>query len=341
MPIVKPITSYLLSSCKSVKNTFLLPLLVLAISFVGCQQTELTATEPVNVTVAGATAMQPVLVALTAAFNQQHPQVFFDIIGGDSTTGEERVRTGQVQLAASTLISPTVPSFLNAVDSRQQLVRTPLGLDGLVIIVNQRNPIDNLTLLQLQELYSGRTWNWQTLTDIDLMVANADEDEGADGTVLLVAREDGSGSRKLFDERVMGSVPLALTAVVMPTSGDVVDYVAQHPAAIGYVSRAYVMEQLSLFDDTIADDPVTDENQPSVSENNPSPESTTSVPIRLVAVEGKLPTTEALRSQSYFLIQPLYLVSNGQPRGWPRQFIDFALSPAGQAIVARYHLPIR
>ena len=61
----------------------------------------------------------------------------------------------------------------------------------------------------------------------------------------------------------------------------------------------------------------------------------------LVTIEDQLPTHETLQAQTYFLIQPLYLVTNGQPHDWPKQFIDFALSPAGQAIVANYHLPIR
>jgi phosphate transport system substrate-binding protein len=64
-------------------------------------------------------------------------------------------------------------------------------------------------------------------------------------------------------------------------------------------------------------------------------------PVRVVPVEGQLPTLDALRSQQYPLIQPLYLVSWGETRGWTRQFVDFVLSPAGQAIVARYHLPVR
>ena len=63
--------------------------------------------------------------------------------------------------------------------------------------------------------------------------------------------------------------------------------------------------------------------------------------MQVAALDGVLPSDETVRDQSYPLIQPLYLVTNGPPQGWARQFIDFALSPAGQAIVDRYHTPVR
>ncbi|MCB0064276.1 MAG: phosphate ABC transporter substrate-binding protein [Caldilineaceae bacterium] len=278
-------------------------MLFLLLVVTACQPTKLAATERITITIAGATAMRPVLVDLTKEFSRQHPHLFFDIVGGDSTMGETRVQLGQVDLAASTLISPTAVTTLEPSVQTKALQRIPIGLDGIVLIVHPNNPIADLSLVQTQDLYGGRIWNWQALN-------------GSDEPVLLVVREDGSGTRALFEERVMGETPVALTAVVMPTSEDVVDYVAHHPTAIGYVSRAYVIDQLTQ------------------STSEPPP-------IRVVSLEGQLPTAETLRAQTYFLIQPLYLVSSGQPRSWAKQFIDFALSPAGQAIVARYHLPIR
>lgn len=281
-----------------------------------CQSTDVIAKEPVTVTIAGATAMQPVLYALTDEFSRQHPYVFFDIAGGGSTIGEERVWQEQVDLAASTLISPTLPPGGSAVSSAK-LTRIPIGLDGLAIIVHRENRLANITLIELQELYSGRQWNWQAFG-------------GQDAEILLVTREAGSGAHTLFTARVMGQVPIALTAVVMPTSADVVDYVASHPTAIGYVSRAYVVDEL------VVSAPITATATTTTPTAEPKP-----AKVRVVALENQLPTTAALQAQSYHLIQPLYLVSRNRPRDWAKQFIDFALSPRGQAIIARYHLPIR
>jgi phosphate transport system substrate-binding protein len=153
---------------------------------------------------------------------------------------------------------------------------------------------------------------------------------GEAGEVLLVSREDGSGSRILFETRIMGEDRVALTAVVMPTSKDVVEYVAKHPQAVGYVSRAEVAEWIEEGDSTEA---MAVAQASSVAAAAPQ--------IKVLRVEGRLPTRSSLHSQEYALTQPLYLVSPGQPAGRIRQFIDFVLSPAGQVIVGRYDAPIR
>src|SRR5262245_30935508 len=76
---------------------------VLMLWLTACAQTAVATPTPVNVTIAGATAMQPVLYDLTTAYSRRHPNVRFDLRGGGSTVGEERVRSGQVDLGASTL----------------------------------------------------------------------------------------------------------------------------------------------------------------------------------------------------------------------------------------------
>ena len=114
-------------------------------------------------------------------------------------------------------------------------MRVPIGLDGLAVVVHPSNNIAGLSLVQLRDIFAGRLLDWQAL--------------GSDaGEILLVSREDGSGSRILFETRVMSDERVALTAVVMPTSQDVVDYVAKNPHAIGYVSRAEVAEWIAEDD---------------------------------------------------------------------------------------------
>lgn len=304
---------YPLRATRHIAIGFLLfPLLILA----ACEQAAVATPVPTTITIAGATAMQPVLLNLTDAFGHQHPNVLFHVRGGGSTVGEELLLANQVDLAASSLLPATaVTPTLTPTPS--PLVRIPIGLDGLAIVVHPSNPISNVTVLQLRELYSGRLLTWSEL-GVDV------------GEVVLVSREDGSGSRQLFEERVMGDEHVSLTAVVMPTSADVVDYVARSPQAVGYVSRAYVaawLDQNQL---------ATPEAQPTV---NPSTRSTPA--IRVVPLEGALPTSESLHAQRYFLTQPLFLLSHGEPQGWSRQFVDFVLSPAGQEIVAKYHARIR
>jgi phosphate transport system substrate-binding protein len=275
------------------------PLLFTTVILSSCGQAGIVPLEPVNLSIAGSTEMMPLLIELTSAFSDRYPNVIFSIRGGGSTLGESWVSSGQVSLAASTLLTEEEEVPAN-------LLRVPIGWDGIAILVHRSNSIENLTLLQLRNLYSGRALNWQDV--------GGDNDE-----VVLVSREDGSGTRALFEERVMEEENVALTAVVMPTSRDMVDYVAGHPDTIGYVSQAYTRNAASA---SLADP--TDQAQ-----------------VRVVPIEGMLPNDEVLSNQSYHLSRPLFLLRRRADRGWPQQFIDFVLSPAGQRIVERYHVRIR
>lgn len=267
--------------------------LIAVLLLVGCEAVSISTPPPTVITIAGATAMRPVLRELTAAFSARRPDTLFDLRGGGSTLGLEQVRSGAVTLGASTLLPPEDG------EPSDGLLRYPIGLDGIAAVVHPNNEMTSLSLVQLRDIYAGDVLNWMQLG-------------GRDGEILLVSREEGSGTRTNFERRVMVDTPVSLTAVVMPTGEDVVDYVSRHPEAIGYVSMAYL--------------PATDAQDP---------------PVHVVAVEGVLPTLADVTAQRYPIIQPLYLVSREAPGGRVREFIDFVLSPTGQAIVKKLHGPIR
>jgi phosphate transport system substrate-binding protein len=292
-------------------DRFVRVLLLLGLSafLVACEGAAVATPPRVTLTIAGSTSMAPVLAALTDAYTRQRPNVVFDLRGGGSTLGEAAIRAGRYDLVASTLFPPDPAAGRPAPPGDEALVRTPIGIDGLAIIIHPSNDVDALSLVQLRDIFSGQVLNWQALG-------------GDAGEVVLVSREDGSGARILFEERVMGEERVSLTAVVMPTSQDVVDYVASNPAAIGYVSRAHTAAW-------IPGEAVT------------TTAALAETPVKVLELEGRWPTRETVAAQQYGLTQPLYLITRGAPAGRVRQFIDFVLSPAGQAIVARYHAPIR
>ena len=301
-----------------------------------CDQTAVGNAPSTTVTIAGSTAMRPLLRELTAAFTDQHPNVVFDLRGGGSTLGEGWAADGRVDIAASTLLVADGEDDTTTADT---LVRTPVGLDGIAVIVHLTTGVEALTLLELHDLYTGKIIDWAALG-------------GAEASVKLVSREAGSGTRRLFETRVMGDEPVSLTSVVMPTSAAVVNFVAENPGAVGYVSRAFVRGLLDVdgldvdgldvdgldvdgLDVDGLDADRLDADRLDAEGEMAAP------PVRVVAVDGALPSLATLGDQAYPLPQPLYLVTLGPPTGVLRQFTDFVLSPAGQEIVGRYHLPVR
>jgi phosphate transport system substrate-binding protein len=124
--------------------------------------------------------------------------------------------------------------------------------------------------------------------------------ESAPGQVELVSRELGSGTRAAFEVLVMADRRVSPSAVVASSSSQVVAYVAEHPFAVGYVSMAHVSSE-----------------------------------VKVLRIEGELPTPETTGQGSYPLSREWWLVSADPPGQGVQDLIDFCLSPAGQQIVGR------
>ena len=239
---------------------------------------------PVYLEAAGATAMLPLMEDLTAAFSQRHPQVSLDVSGGGSTLGQEMAAAGQVDLGLTCWLPDGPPPGLRA---------TIIARDGISVIVHPTNAITGLTLINVRGIFSGRITDWRQLG-------------GQSIPVQVISREDGSGTRAVFESQCMQGRRVTPMALVMPNSQAVVDYVAGDPQAVGYVSMGY---------DTAG--------------------------TRIITLEEMLPTPENVSNGAYFLTQELVVLTRSDGPAEVRAFLDFALSPAGQSIVGRRYGRVR
>jgi len=221
--------------------------------------------------------MQPLVEELAQAYTERHKHVTIAVEGRGSLPGIELVRQGEVDIGMA--------SWKESEDT--SLWSTPIALDGIAIVVHPQNQVKGLTLLQLKDIFFGRVWDWRDV-------------RGQAGDILVVSREDGSGTRVVFEELVMQGQRVTLTAVVMPSSRAVVEYVAEHPQAVGYVSMGYLTEE-----------------------------------VKVLEIEEVAPTPASVRQGAYHLLRPFFLITRQEPAGEIKGFIDFALSPTGQSIVGR------
>lgn len=102
-------------------------------------------------------------------------------------------------------------------------VATPLAYTALAVIVHPGNPVADLSLTQLREIFSGNSADWTALG-------------GPAMPVEVVSREDGSAVRGAFDALVLGDVPPTPSAIVRPSDTTMAEYIAQTPNAIGYLA---------------------------------------------------------------------------------------------------------
>lgn len=105
--------------------------------------------------------------------------------------------------------------------------RVPIALDALAVVVHPQNPVQELTLLQLQDIFAGRTYDWEPLG-------------GQQGEIKVLDQVDGTPSRAFFVERVMKSRAVTPNALLVPDDAAAVREVASDPLAISYASVGYL-----------------------------------------------------------------------------------------------------
>lgn len=216
-------------------------LALLALLLVGCTPVQevvpiLRPTpEPELIRVTGAHAMEPLLRELARAYARERPQVILQVTGGGSAGGLAALRSGEAEIA---MISHSLSEAdLAAEGSRLEPI--PIARDGIAFIVNPANPINRIQQDELNAIFNGDTFEWDSLGWLA-------------GTIDLVSREAGSGDRAVVEQFILpDGRALSPNALLMPSPAAVVAHVAATPNALGYVSIAQlsgVVKPLRLGD---------------------------------------------------------------------------------------------
>jgi len=235
-----------------------------------------------DVIIAGSTTVQPIVAKASEVHEEKHPGVSIGVQGGGSGTGIRMVGEGSVSIGAS---SRELSGEEKA--EHPDLYPTTIAIDCIAIVVHPSNPLANasLTIEQVRDIFSGKITNYKELG-------------GLDGRIVLVEREDGSGTRSMFESMVMNNTDVSDGALQKPASGAIRFTVSGNENAVGYVGIGYL-------DGSIAP----------------------------VAINGVAPTEENVRTKRYPLTRNLYLITKGEPAGQAKDFIDYILSDEGQDIV--------
>lgn len=174
----------------------------------------------------GSTSMEKVIGALGEAFEANNSGVTFTYNPTGSGSGITAVSEGRCDIGLSS-------RALKAEETAQGLVGTTLALDGIAVVVNPSNPVDDLTIEQIASIYKGEITNWS-------------EVGGNDGEIVLIGREAGSGTRDGF-ESITGSADACKYRQELTSTGDVITTVAGNPNAVGYASLASVKDTVKAL----------------------------------------------------------------------------------------------
>lgn len=185
---------------------------------------------PAYIRAAGAAEMDSLLVDLAVAFRELHPLVHFEIESVGDQFGLEALSASEVDLAFVSWLpsegSGMVTGPWQLLDDWQAVA---VARDGLAVIVHPDNPLPEVGLLQLGDVFAGKVSSWVQVGGLSTQ-----------GSVQPVSREAGSGPRGAFESMVTDGRRLTPLAVVQASDASVVSYVARNPNAIGYVSMSQV-----------------------------------------------------------------------------------------------------
>lgn len=174
--------------------------------------------EAKSVSTDGSTSMEAVIGGLGEAFKEKTGIVVgYNPTG--SSAGIQAVTEGRCDIGLAS-------RDLKAEEMESGLTGTVVALDGIAVIVNPENPVEDLTLEQLAALYTGGITNWSEIG-------------GEDAPVVLIGREAASGTRDGF-ETITGTVDACRYTQELTSTGDVIATVAGNPNAIGYASLSAV-----------------------------------------------------------------------------------------------------
>ena len=189
-------------------------------------QTEAPAALSGTVATDGSTSMEKVIGALGEAFMEANSGVNFTYNPTGSGSGITAVSEGRCDIGLSS-------RALKDSEVASGLVGTVLAYDGIAVIVNPANTVEDLNIETIAKIYTGEITNWS-------------EVGGADAEIVLVGREAGSGTRSGFEE-LTETVDKCQYRQELTSTGDVITAVAQNPDAIGYASLASVKDSVKAL----------------------------------------------------------------------------------------------
>jgi phosphate transport system substrate-binding protein len=225
----------------------------------------------------------------------QKPDVEVAVTGGGSGTGIAALINGTTEICASSR-EMKEKEKQQAKEKGVEVKEVVVARDGIAVVVNPQNPIKELTMQQIEQIYTGANTKWN-------------QAGGSNKGILVFSRESSSGTYAFFQEHVLKNKDYTPKAKLMPATSAIIESVSTDEDAIGYVGLGYA---LAAGNKVKIISVKADANSPAV-----------------------MPSDETVTSGKYSISRPLYLYVPAKTNPEVGAFVDFCLSDAGQGIVRK------
>jgi phosphate transport system substrate-binding protein len=273
------------------KFTLLTIMSAIIFAAAGCSE-DVNPNEPVGfIQVKGSDTIVNAAQKIAEEFMKDYPHVFVAVTGGGSGVGIASLINKTCDVA--TCSREMKPKEKEMAEERGVYPREfTVAYDGVAVIVNNNNPVKQLTIEDLHKIFTGKADSWK-------------EFGGKDLPIVTLSREVSSGTHMYFKEEVVqlgkkdNHDEFSPQTLLLTSSQAIVEEVAANEAAIGYLGMGYVSKRTKAL---------------------------------LVAKGSDFypPDVNNVIKKTYPLSRPLFFYTNGEPNGITKLFIDFTLSPKGQ-----------
>jgi phosphate transport system substrate-binding protein len=236
-------------------------------------------------------------LAWAERYQGEHPDIRISVTGGGSGTGIAALINGTVGIAnASRAVS--ADELKQAEANGIQPVEFVIARDAIAVIVNPENPVSQLTLQQISDVYSGKIGNWKELG-------------GDDRPIVRLSRETNSGTHVYFLQNVLrlgdakSKTLFSTDTLLLPSSEGIINELRSNPNAIGYDGLGYVPKDLKV--------------------------------IAIAKQAGEkyvLPSIATVNDKTYPIARDLYMYTAGKPTGAIKTYLDWIVSAEAQKIVS-------
>ena len=262
--------------------------------------------EPVSETIEnkGSDTLVNLALAWAEEYTRLHPEVSISVTGGGSGTGIAAMINGTVDIANASREMKS-EEIEQARSNGIEPVEFTVARDAIAVVVHPQNPVDQLTLQQLSDIYTSRVQNWR-------------EVGGEDRPIVLLSRESNSGTYVYFLENVVrlgqkdSDLLFSAETLLMPSSEGISAEVRQNPNAIGYDGLGYVTPDQKVL--AIA----SDATGPNV-----------------------LPSVATVNDGSYPISRPLYMYTAGEPSGQIRAYLEWILGQGQLQVSTLGFVPLK
>ncbi|GAB6169981.1 phosphate ABC transporter substrate-binding protein [Clostridium carnis] len=260
-------------------------------TFIGCSNNEDSnnGAKSAKVSISGSTSVGPLMEKIAEKYEAENSNISIEINQVGSSAGIKDTINGvsQIGMASRELKN----------EEKREVEGTIVAYDGIALITNKNNPVKNLTLEEIKGIYTGKITNWKEIQ------------EGKDEPIVVVSREEGSGTRDAFQE-IIGykSEELKADSIIASGNGNIKSTVEGNENAIGFVSFEYLDDK-----------------------------------INQLTVEGIKPEADLVKSKEYKISRPFILATKTDKlTDEGKKLLDYILSSEGQTIVKENKLiPIK